>query len=136
MATNRDQRRAIETDEVPTPVGPYSQALAVGGVLYCSGQVPLVPETGELVEGGITQQARRCLESLAAVCTAAGARLEDAARMTIYLTDLSLFTEVNDVYAEFFSEPYPVRTTVGVSALPKGAMVEIDATVPLAGAAA
>jgi reactive intermediate/imine deaminase len=136
VATNRDQRRAVETDEAPAPVGPYSQALAVGGVLYCSGQVPLVPETGELVAGGITQQARRCLESLAAVCTAGGARLEDAARMTIYLTDLSLFTDVNDVYAEFFSEPYPARTTVGVSALPKGAMVEIDATVPLAGAAA
>jgi reactive intermediate/imine deaminase len=136
VATNRDQRRAVETDEAPAPVGPYSQALVVGGVLYCSGQVPLVPASGELVAGGITEQARRCLESLAAVCAAAGARLDDAARMTIYLTDLSLFTEVNDVYAEFFSEPYPARTTVGVSALPKDAMVEIDATVPLAGAPA
>jgi 2-iminobutanoate/2-iminopropanoate deaminase len=136
MAMDRDQRRAVETDEAPAPVGPYSQVLAVGGVLYCSGQVPLVPETGVLVEGGIAEQARRCLLSLDAVCRAADARLEDAARMTIYLTDLASFAEVNEVYAEFFSEPYPARTTVGVSALPKGAMVEIDATVPLAGAAA
>jgi 2-iminobutanoate/2-iminopropanoate deaminase len=136
MAMDRDQRRAVETDEAPAPVGPYSQVLAVGGVLYCSGQVPLVPETGVLVEGGIAEQARRCLQSLDAVCRAADARLEDAARMTIYLTDLASFAEVNEVYAEFFSEPYPARTTVGVSALPKGAMVEIDATVPLAGAAA
>jgi reactive intermediate/imine deaminase len=136
MATNHVQRRAVDTDDAPAPVGPYSQALVAGGVLYCSGQVPLAPESGELVEGGIAPQARRCLESLAAVCEAAGARLEDAARITIYLTDLSLFAEVNEVYAEYFSDPYPARTTVGVSALPKGAGIEIDATVPLAGAAA
>jgi reactive intermediate/imine deaminase len=125
-------RRAIETDQAPAPIGPYSQAVEAGGVLYCSGQVPLDPASGELVEGDIGDQARRCLESLDAVCREAGARLTDAARIGIYLTDMSVFAEVNEVYAEFFSEPFPVRTTVGVAALPKGALVEMDATVPLA----
>jgi 2-iminobutanoate/2-iminopropanoate deaminase len=126
-------RRAVETGDAPEPIGPYSQALVAGGVLYCSGQVPLDPETGELVKGGIAEQARRCLQNLVAVCRVAGARLEDAARMTIYLTEMEDFPAVNEVYAEFFSEPFPVRSTVGVAALPKGALVEIDATVPLSG---
>jgi reactive intermediate/imine deaminase len=125
-------RQAIETDQAPAPIGPYSQAVTADGVLYCSGQVPLDPGSGELVEGGIAEQARRCLENLDAVCRAAGTRLSDAARIGIYLTDMSLFAEVNEVYAEFFAEPFPVRTTVGVAALPKGAQVEMDATVPLA----
>jgi 2-iminobutanoate/2-iminopropanoate deaminase len=125
-------RKAIETDQAPAPIGPYSQAVTAEGVLYCSGQVPLDPDTGELVEGGIGEQARRCLENLDAVCQAAGVGLAAAARIGIYLTDMSLFGEVNEVYAGFFAEPYPVRTTVGVSALPKGAQVEMDATVPLA----
>jgi 2-iminobutanoate/2-iminopropanoate deaminase len=124
-------RRAVETDGAPEPVGPYSQAVDAGGVLYCSGQIPLDPDTGELVEGGIAEQARRCLESLDAVCRAAGASLDGAARITIYLTDLSLFAELNEVYSEFLSEPFPVRTTVGVSELPGGALVEMDATVPI-----
>jgi reactive intermediate/imine deaminase len=125
-------RKAIETDQAPAPIGPYSQAVTADGVLYCSGQVPIDPGTGELVEGGIAAQARRCLESLDAVCRAAGTTLSDAARIGIYLTDMAHFGEVNEVYAEFFAEPYPVRTTVGVAALPKGAQVEMDATVPLA----
>jgi 2-iminobutanoate/2-iminopropanoate deaminase len=124
-------RRAVETEQAPAPIGPYSQAVEAGGVLYCSGQVPLDPASGELIEGGIAEQARRCLESLDAVCREAGTGLTEAARITIYLTDMSLFAELNDVYAEFFSEPFPVRTTVGVAALPKDAMVEMDATVPL-----
>jgi 2-iminobutanoate/2-iminopropanoate deaminase len=132
-AAELEGRRAIETGDAPEPIGPYSQALVAQGVLYCSGQVPLDPETGELIEGGIAEQARRCLQNLAAVCQAAGARLEDAARMTIYLTEMEDFPTVNEVYAEFFSEPFPVRSTVGVAALPKGAMVEMDATVPLTG---
>ena len=132
-AAELEGRRAIETGDAPEPIGPYSQALVAQGVLYCSGQVPLDPETGELIEGGIAEQARRCLQNLAAVCQAAGARLEDAARMTIYLTEMGDFPTVNEVYAEFFSEPFPVRSTVGVAALPKGALVEIDATVPLTG---
>jgi reactive intermediate/imine deaminase len=124
-------RRAVESDDAPAPVGPYSQGVIADGVLYCSGQVPLDPATGELVGGGAAEQARRCLESLQAVCRQAGTRLDHAVRLTIYLTDLGRFSEVNDVYAEFLSEPYPARSTVGVSALPKGAMVEIDATVPI-----
>jgi 2-iminobutanoate/2-iminopropanoate deaminase len=121
-------RRAVESDDAPAPVGPYSQGVLAEGVLYCSGQVPLDPKTGELV-GGAAEQTRRCLESLEAVCRAAGTRLDHAARLTIYLTDLDRFGEVNEVYAKYFSEPHPARSTVGVSALPKGAMVEIDATV-------
>jgi 2-iminobutanoate/2-iminopropanoate deaminase len=124
-------RRPIETDQAPAPIGPYSQAVVAGGVLYCSGQVPLDPTSGELVDGGISEQARRCLESLDAVCRAAGTRLSEAARIGIYLTDIAQFAELNEVYASFFSEPFPVRTTVGVASLPKGALVEMDATVPL-----
>ena len=131
MDGSTEGKRAIETDQAPAPIGPYSQAVEADGVLYCSGQVPLDPATGELVDGGIAEQARRCLENLDAVCRAAGARLEDAARIGIYVTDMALFAELNEVYASFFSEPFPVRTTVGVASLPKGALVEMDATVQL-----
>jgi 2-iminobutanoate/2-iminopropanoate deaminase len=133
QAADQEGRRAVETADAPEPIGPYSQAVVADRVLYCSGQVPLDPETGELVEGGIAEQARRCLRSLAAICEAAGTRLDHAARMTIYLTEMESFPSVNEVYGEFFSEPFPVRSTVGVAALPKGALVEIDATVPLGG---
>jgi 2-iminobutanoate/2-iminopropanoate deaminase len=131
MDASDDLRRPVETDGAPAPIGPYSQAVVADGVLYCSGQVPLDPDTGELIEGGVAEQARRCLESLDAVCRAAGTELSEAARIGIYLTDMGLFAELNQVYATFFSEPFPVRTTVGVAALPKGALVEMDATVPL-----
>jgi 2-iminobutanoate/2-iminopropanoate deaminase len=126
-------RRAIETGDAPAPIGPYSQAIEAGGVLYCAGQVPIDPGTGELVAGGITDQAKRCLENLDAVCRAAGTGLRDAARLTLYLTDLAHFAEVGEVYASYFDDPFPVRTTVGVAALPAGALIEIDATVPLSG---
>jgi 2-iminobutanoate/2-iminopropanoate deaminase len=131
MDASQGVRRPVETDGAPAPIGPYSQAVVANGVLYCSGQVPLDPDTGELVDGGIAEQARRCLESLDAVCGAAGTQLSEAARIGIYLTDMELFAELNEVYAGFFSEPFPVRSTVGVAALPKGALVEMDATVPL-----
>jgi 2-iminobutanoate/2-iminopropanoate deaminase len=131
MDASQGLRRAVETDGAPAPIGPYSQAVVANGVLYCSGQVPLDPATGELVEGGVAEQARRCLESLDAVCREAGTQLSEAARIGIYLTDMGLFAELNEVYAGFFSEPFPVRSTVGVAALPKGALVEMDATVPL-----
>jgi 2-iminobutanoate/2-iminopropanoate deaminase len=131
MDASGSVRRPVETDGAPAPIGPYSQAVVADGVLYCSGQVPLDPETGELVDGGVAEQARRCLESLDAVCREAGTQLSAAARIGIYLTDMKLFAELNEVYAGFFSEPFPVRTTVGVAALPKGALVEMDATVPL-----
>ena len=133
MDASAGPTRAIETDQAPAPLGPYSQAVESGGVLYCSGQVPLDPASGKLIEGGFADQARRCLENLNAVCRAAGTSLDQAARIGIYLTDMSQFGDVNEVYETFFSEPYPVRTTVGVAALPKGALVEMDATVPLSG---
>ena len=132
MDASQGVRRPVETEDAPAPIGPYSQAVIADGVLYCSGQVALDPSTGELVEGGVAEQASRCLESLDAVCRAAGTRLAEAARIGIYLTDMDLFAELNEVYAGFFSEPFPVRTTVGIAALPKGALVEMDATVPLA----
>jgi 2-iminobutanoate/2-iminopropanoate deaminase len=131
MDASQDVRRPVETEGAPAPIGPYSQAVVADGVLYCSGQVPLDPDTGELVDGGIAEQARRCLESLDAVCRAAGTQLSEAARIGIYLTDMDLFADLNEVYGSFFTEPFPVRTTVGVAALPKGALVEMDATVPL-----
>jgi reactive intermediate/imine deaminase len=124
-------RRAVETQGAPAPIGPYSQAVEASGVLYCSGQVPLDPASGELIDGDMAEQARRCLENLDAVCLEAGTRLDQAARIGIYLTDMSLFAEVNKVYGEYFSEPYPARTTLGVAELPKGALIEMDATVPL-----
>jgi len=130
-ASDQGLRRAIETESAPAPIGPYSQAVEADGILYCSGQVPLDPASGELVDGGIAEQSRRCLQSLDAVCREAGTELTEAARIGIYLTDMSQFPEVNEVYATFFTEPFPVRTTVGVAALPKGALVEMDATVPL-----
>jgi 2-iminobutanoate/2-iminopropanoate deaminase len=131
QADREAARRAVETGDAPAPVGPYSQAVEAEGVLYLSGQVPLDPETGELVEGGAAEQARKCLENLDAVCRAAGTRLQDAARLTVYVTDISRFADVNEVYSEFFESPFPARVTIGVAALPAGATVEIDATVPL-----
>jgi 2-iminobutanoate/2-iminopropanoate deaminase len=102
-----------------------------GNLLFCSGQIPLDPRTGELVSGGPAEQAGRCLENLAAVCAAAGARLGDAVRVTVYLTDMAAFTEVNEVYASFFETDPPARVAIGVAALPRGAQVEIDAVVAL-----
>ena len=134
MDASQDERKVVETEAAPAPIGPYSQAVVADGVLYCSGQVPLDPANGELVEGGIAEQAARCLDSLDAVCLAAGTRLKNAARIGIYLTDMEQFPKVNEVYATFFEQPFPVRTTVGVAALPKGALVEMDATVPLTSA--
>jgi reactive intermediate/imine deaminase len=131
MDASESTRKAIQSDEAPEPIGPYSQAVVANGVLYLSGQVPLDPGSGELIDGDVAEQARRCLDSLDAVCRAAGTRLCEAARIGIYLTDMSEFAAVNDVYAGYFSEPFPVRSTVGVAALPKGALVEMDATVPL-----
>jgi 2-iminobutanoate/2-iminopropanoate deaminase len=122
-------REFVDADGAPAAIGPYSHGVLAGGLLYCSGQTPLDPATGELVGGGAGDQARRCLENLAAVCAAAGTELSRAVRMTIYMTDLAGFAEVNQVYAEFVGDPPPARVTIGVAALPKGAGVEIDAIV-------
>jgi 2-iminobutanoate/2-iminopropanoate deaminase len=126
-------RQIVKTDAAPAAIGPYSQAVEVAGLLFCSGQIPLDPATGELVEGGVAEQAGRCLENLACVCAAAGASLADAARLTVYMTDLERFGELNEVYGSFFAggAEAPARVTVGVAALPKGALVEIDAIVAL-----
>jgi 2-iminobutanoate/2-iminopropanoate deaminase len=127
-------RRAIEAQGAPAAVGPYSHAVVSGELLFCSGQIPLDPETGDLIEGGAGDQARRCLENLRAVCEAAGARLEDAVRVGVFLTDLNGdWAEVNEAYGEFFAGEPPARAAIGVAALPKGARVEIEAVVALPG---
>ena len=125
-------RRAIEAAGAPAAIGPYSHAVVAGGLLFCSGQIPLDPASGELVAGGAGEQARRCLENLRAVCEAAGTALARALRLTVYMTDLGDFAEVNDVYAGFFFDAAPpARVAVGVAELPRGAAVEIDAIVAL-----
>jgi 2-iminobutanoate/2-iminopropanoate deaminase len=126
-------RETVTALNAPAAIGPYAQAIRAGGLLFCSGQIPLDPETGELVEGSAGEQARRCLESLAAVCAAAGTALSEAVRLTVYVTDINTFSEVNDVYATYFDGDPPARVTVGVAALPRGADVEIDAVVALTG---
>src|SRR4029077_20697527 len=109
----------------------YSHAVRAGDLLFCSGQIPLDPSSGELVGDTSAAQARRCLLNLQAVCEAAGASLREAVRVTVYMTDLAAFAEVNDAYAEFFGSDPPARVAVGVAALPRGAYVEIDAVVAL-----
>lgn len=125
------RRTPIDAPGAPAAVGPYSHAVSAAGMLFCSGQIPLDPDSGELVRGGAGAQARRCLENLEAVCAAAGARLGDAVRLTVYLTDMADFAEVNEVYASFFEAEPPARVAVEVAGLPKGADVEIDAIVAL-----
>ncbi len=125
------ERETVHAASAPAAVGPYSHAVSAGGLLFCSGQIPLDADTGELVGRTPAEQARRCLENLQAVCSAAGTGLERALRLTVYMTDLAAFAEVNDVYASFFAADPPARVAVGVSALPRGAYVEIDATVAL-----
>jgi 2-iminobutanoate/2-iminopropanoate deaminase len=124
-------REPVTASGAPDAVGPYSHAVKSGGLLFCSGQVPLDPESGTLVEGTIGDQTRRCLENLQAVCAAAGASLDDAVRMGIYVTDMSTFGQVNEAYGSFFGDAPPARSTIGVAALPLGAAVEIDAIVAL-----
>lgn len=116
----------IHTDRAPKAIGTYSQAVRVGDTVYLSGQIPLVPETMELVQGNMEAQIRRVFDNLAAVAEAAGASLGDLVKLNIYLTDLDHFPLVNQVMASYFSEPYPTRAAVGVAALPKGAAVEMD----------
>jgi 2-iminobutanoate/2-iminopropanoate deaminase len=128
MSHHRDP---VTASGAPDAVGPYSHAVKSGGLLFCSGQVPLDPESGTLVEGTIGDQTRRCLENLQAVCAAAGASLDDAVRMGIYVTDMSTFAQVNEAYGSFFGDAPPARSTIGVAALPLGAAVEIDAIVAL-----
>ena len=124
-------RETVTAVGAPAAVGPYTHAVKSNGLLFCSGQVPLHPESGELVGETAGDQARRCLQNLSAVCEAAGAQLADAVRCTVWLTDIDDFAEVNGVYEEFFPADPPARVAIAVAALPKGATVEIDAIVAM-----
>jgi len=124
-------RQIIQTERAPAAIGPYSQAVRVGDTVYFSGQIPLDPATGALVEGDIAVQARRAFDNLEAVATTAGGSLERIVRLGLYLTDLGQFSAVNEVMQEYFNAPYPARSTVEVSALPKGALFEVDAVMVL-----
>lgn len=133
MPTTPAPRTVVATSEAPAAIGPYSQAIRHGDVLYCSGALALDPASGELVDASPATETIRCLENLAAVCRAAGAQLEQALRVTVYTTRLERFAEINEAYGAFFRAAPPARVTIGVAALPKGASVEIDAVVPIGG---
>ncbi|PWK83530.1 RidA family protein [Fulvimonas soli] len=124
-------RQIIATDQAPAAIGPYSQAVRAGGTVYFSGQIPLDPATGALVEGDIAAQTRRVFDNLKAVAEAAGGALDKIVRVGIYVTDLAHFGEVNAVMAEYFAQPYPARSTIEVAGLPRGAQVEVDAVMVL-----
>ena len=124
-------RTAIHSDQAPAAIGPYSQATRTGNLVFLSGQTPLDPATGNLVEGDIAVQARQAFDNIKAVVAAAGGTMDDIVRVGLYITDLSQFGEVNAVMAEYFSQPYPARSTIEVSALPRGARFEVDAVMAL-----
>lgn len=126
------QREIIQTDAAPKAIGTYSQAVKVGDTVYLSGQIPLVPETMEVLEGDMEAQIRRVFDNLKAVAEAAGGSLTDIVKLNIFLTDLSHFALVNEVMASYFQQPYPARAAVGVASLPKGVAVEMDAIMVLA----
>ena len=124
-------RSIISTDKAPQAIGTYSQAVKIDNTVYLSGQIPLVPDTMELVEGDMRTQITQVFNNLTAVAEASGGSLADVAKLNIYLTDLSHFPLVNEVMSEFFSEPYPARAAVGVAELPKASLVEMDAVLVL-----
>jgi reactive intermediate/imine deaminase len=126
------QKTIIHTTLAPEAIGPYSQAVKVGEAVYLSGQIPLVPETMLLEEGGIANQIGRVLKNLTAVANAAGGSLSDIVKLNIYLTDMSDFPIVNEIMEQYFSQPYPARAAIGVSALPKNCQVEMDAVMVIA----
>jgi 2-iminobutanoate/2-iminopropanoate deaminase len=120
-------RKRIHTDGAPAAIGPYSQAIASGGFVFTAGQIGLDPGTGEVVEGGVAEQAERALKNLSAVLEAAGTSMKDVVKTTLYLADMGDFVTVNEIYAGYFSEPFPARSAVQAADLPRGALVEIDA---------
>jgi len=124
-------RKTIQTENAPQAIGTYSQAVRTGNTVYLSGQIPLVPDTMELVNGDMDAQIRRVFDNLAAVAEAAGGSLADVVKLNVFLTDLGHFALVNEIMAEYFHEPYPARAAVGVAALPKEAQVEMDAVMEL-----
>ena len=123
---------AVTTSNAPGAIGPFSQAIKVGNLLFVSGQLPIEPATGEFVSDDPVEQARQCLKNLAAIADAAGSGIERTVKTTVLLTDLSRFADINNVYATFFQKPFPARACYEVSALPKGAQVEIEAVIALA----
>lgn len=124
-------KEIISTPNAPQAIGTYSQAVKVGKTVYLSGQIPLVPESMEMVEGGIEAQIHQVFKNLTAVCEAAGGSLSDIAKLNIFLTDLSNFATVNQIMSEYFTEPYPARAAIGVAALPKDSEVEMDGVLEL-----
>ena len=125
-------RETVEAPDAPAAVGPYSHAVKAGGLLFCSGQIPLDPESGEIVgEDDSVAQAEQCLRNLSAVCAAAGVTLDDAVKVTVYLVNMADFAAVNEVYARYFANDPPARVAIGVDHLPRAARVEIDAIVAL-----
>jgi reactive intermediate/imine deaminase len=124
-------KEIINTDKAPQAIGTYSQAVKVGKTVYLSGQIPLVPETMEMVEGDFAANVRRVFDNLIAVCEAAGGSLQDIAKLNIFLTDLSNFATVNTIMAEYFEQPYPARAAIGIAQLPKDAEVEMDGVLEL-----
>ena len=124
-------RTPIHTEQAPAAIGPYSQAVRMGATVFLSGQIPLDPATGDIVTGDISAQARRAFDNLQAVCEAAGGSLAQVARLGLYVTDLGDFAAVNAVMADYFDAPYPARSTIEVSGLPKGAAFEVDAIMVL-----
>jgi reactive intermediate/imine deaminase len=124
-------RTVISTEAAPAAIGAYSQAVSALGAVYCSGQIALDPQSGELVDGGAAAEIRQVFKNLAAVAQAAGGSLADAVKLTVYLTDLGHFALVNEVMGEFFEAPFPARAAIGVAALPRGAAVEVDAILVL-----
>lgn len=118
--------QAIHTEKAPKAIGPYSQSIKVGNLVFASGQVPIVPATGEFVEGGIKEQTRQSLTNAKAILEEAGTSLSKVVKTTVYLSDMANFAAMNEVYAEFFTQPYPARSAVAVKTLPKNALVEVE----------
>ncbi|MBP3511794.1 MAG: RidA family protein [Prevotella sp.] len=118
--------KALHTEKAPAAIGPYSQAIEVNGMVFASGQIPLNPATGEVVEGGIKEQTRQALTNASAIMEAAGLSLANVVKTTVFMADMGDFAAMNEVYSTFFSEPYPARSAVAVKALPKGVLVEVE----------
>ena len=121
-----DMKKVISTSKAPAAIGPYSQAIQVGNLIYTSGQIPIDPATGQLVEGGVKEQTRQSLNNIQAILQEAGLTMASVVKTTVFMADMADFAEMNSVYAEFFTEPYPARSAVAVKTLPKNALVEIE----------
>ena len=122
----QDMKKVISTPKAPAAIGPYSQAIQVGNLIYTSGQIPIDPATGQLVEGGVKEQTRQSLSNIQAILQEAGLTMASVVKTTVFMADMADFADMNSIYAEFFTEPYPARSAVAVKTLPKNALVEIE----------